>query len=52
MSTNYMFNVNLPRPLCASVMTLVLVEAVVMVVGVGMVVPAVGVVVLVLINHD
>ena len=33
MSADYMFNLNLPHPLCASVMILVVVEAVVMVVG-------------------
>ena len=52
MSVDYMFNLNLPRPLCASVMILVVVEAVVMVVGVGVVVPAVGVVVPVPVEHD
>ena len=34
MSMDYMFNWNLPRLLYASVMTLVVIEAVVMVVGV------------------
>ena len=35
MSTDYMFNWNLPHPLYASVMTLVVIGAVVMVVGGG-----------------
>ena len=47
MSMDYMFNWNLPRPLYASVMTLVVIGAVVMVVGV--VVPAIWVVVMVVV---
>ena len=54
MSTDYMFNWNLPCPLYASVMTLVVIEAVVMVAGV--VVPVIWVVVVVvvpvLVEHD
>ena len=47
MSTDYMFNWNLPHPLYVSVMTLVVIGAVVMVVEV--VVPAIWVVVMVVV---
>ena len=54
MSTDYMFNWNLPRPLYVSVMTLVVIRAVVMVAGV--VVPVIWVVVVVVVlvpvEHD
>ena len=54
MSMDYMFNWNLPRPLYASVMTLVVIEAMVM--AVGVVVPAIWVVVVVVVpvsvEHD
>ena len=47
MSTDYMFNWNLPRPLYVSVMTLVVIGTVVMVVEV--VVPVIWVVVMVVV---